>query len=309
MEQLLSENKLCFDCNKNPIRSVSIQNAIFICNNCRIYHEIYGKEISDVKYIYEISNEHDLILLKLGGNRRLSTLLEVNNIDPKTRKIDIYFSKLIDYYRQILKWEAKKQKQLKNPPIDDELMEPCDLIAKSSAEKQIQILESQHNQEESQNSKNSEENLSWEEVGKSVDIYLSSTLEKTREYANQINESQDVQNFKKNSSFVMQQVKNLGEDLIIKVHDYSNKKKDIYESEGIKNALKSTGSDIKKTAVKGLNYLKDLWIKTEVVKQEDPASGFVHVDIQTLPMKDDPDQVQDINNIGIFLDKDSKGET
>lgn len=302
MNQLLFENNQCFDCKQIPVQYVSIQNAVFLCKQCSKLHQLFGEKTSYIKSVNEINNQ-DLILLKLGGNRRLSTLLEVHNINPNTSKLDLYFSKFLEYYRRILSWEAKKEIQLTSPPKEDELLIPYDSTAKESALQAIADMEFQI--DDDLDNTNPEEKLTWEEVAKSVDIYLSTTLEKTKEYASQLNESQDMQNLKKNSTFVIKQVKSLGEELLGKVKDYSSQKKDIYQSQGISHAVKSTGNDIKKTAVKGLNYLKDLWIKTDVMKEDEPASGFIHVDIQSPPTQNENDQVPDINDIVIFEDKDS----
>lgn len=243
-----NSNRRCFDCDSDQVTAVSLRNAIFLCKDCSNSHQVYGALVSKVIPLEELAEGH-LTKLKVGGNKRLATLMEVNQVPVQIPRVDLYFSKLLDYYRRVLQWESKEEKSIGESPVEENLLEPYDQPAYDSAKSACEKLGLDQNHKEAKKDK-------WQELGSSIDKYFTSAVEKGKEYAYKIKESQDVQNFTKNSSYAFGQVATKGKEVFSNVKDYSSKKGEIYKNEGFGNAVKSTGSDIKDCAVTGFNYIK-----------------------------------------------------
>lgn len=119
-EELLkeAENQLCFDCGKTPAHWASVNNAIFLCLNCAGEHRGYGVAISYVRSItIDTWNNNQISMMKHGGNVNLRELLEVYGIDKnKVEKSALYKSRILDFYRRLLKSKFSNDTTFDNTP-------------------------------------------------------------------------------------------------------------------------------------------------------------------------------------------------
>ena len=126
LEKLSNEedNKKCFDCESEPARWTSLNNGIYLCHECSEEHKNIESGINIVKSItLEQWNKNQLNLMKIGGNKRLKKFLEDNNVPKNIDKKTLYNSKLMVYYRKLLKSEAEGELLLEQIPSKEELWE------------------------------------------------------------------------------------------------------------------------------------------------------------------------------------------
>ena len=99
------ENQCCFDCNKQPTQWASVNNAVYLCIQCSGNHRGYGANVSYVRSLtLDNWNDHQIALMKCGGNRNLRELLDIYEIDKnKVDKKVLYSSRLMEFYRRYLK--------------------------------------------------------------------------------------------------------------------------------------------------------------------------------------------------------------
>jgi ADP-ribosylation factor GTPase-activating protein 1 len=98
------DNQICFDCGSKPAKWVSVNNAIFLCLTCSGNHRSLGVNISCIKSAtLDKWNENQTKNVLLGGNTRLADLLERYQIGAETDFKTLYTSKLLDYYRQLVR--------------------------------------------------------------------------------------------------------------------------------------------------------------------------------------------------------------
>ena len=96
------ENKLCAECKSPMPRSVSINNAILLCESCAEKHNELGYNIS---YVRDLKDEWDHYLfafLERGGNSRYIRLSEqyyLKNM-PIEEKLK---TKIMEYYRLLVR--------------------------------------------------------------------------------------------------------------------------------------------------------------------------------------------------------------
>ena len=106
-------NNKCFDCNNKSITHVSINNGIFLCEQCAEKHKRLGKIISNIIPINEEDNwnETKVKYLEKGGNKRLISLLsDTYNIDKNLlNNEELYKSNLLSYYRKLIKAEVNNE--------------------------------------------------------------------------------------------------------------------------------------------------------------------------------------------------------
>ena len=113
----IEENKKCFDCQNEPARWTSVNNGIFLCNECSEEHKNFGLGTNIIKSIsLDQWNKSQLNIMKIGGNKRLKTFLEENNVPKSINKRILYHSKLMVYYRKKLKAEAEGELLLDQLP-------------------------------------------------------------------------------------------------------------------------------------------------------------------------------------------------
>jgi len=117
----IEENKKCFDCQNEPARWTSLNNGIFLCNECSEEHKSFGLGTNIIKSIsLEQWNKNQLNLMKIGGNKRLRAFLESNDVPKNIDKKALYNSKLMVYYRKKLKAEAEGELLLEQLPPKEE---------------------------------------------------------------------------------------------------------------------------------------------------------------------------------------------
>ena len=209
-------NKECFDCSaKNP-EWVSVNNAVFLCKECQIKHRSFGLSVSYIRSIeLDIWKEEQISILKLGGNKRLIDLLQIYNVSKNIKLTDLYFSKLLDYHRKLIKSEIKNEEKPK-APSEEEALEPFDGVKRNnenvinvnkqnSPEDRLlkeNISEKQENKED--------ENSYWNSFGY-VGNYVGSAYNKGKDMVHKIKESEMAQNLKENTNYAYNQIKEKGE--------------------------------------------------------------------------------------------------
>ena len=120
----IEENKKCFDCQNEPARWTSLNNGIFLCNECSEEHKNFGLGTNIIKSIsLDQWNKNQLNIMKIGGNKRLKTFLEENDVPKSINKRTLYHSKLMVYYRKKLKAEADGELLLDQIPPKEEFWE------------------------------------------------------------------------------------------------------------------------------------------------------------------------------------------
>lgn len=119
-------NNICFDCLSNKVDWASINNAVFLCTNCAGEHRSYGVNISFIKSLtLDIWKDNQAKNMSLGGNSRLASLLNIYNIDiTKVNKNQLYNSRLVDFYRKLLKVEGLSLKHDMVLPSKEEALKP-----------------------------------------------------------------------------------------------------------------------------------------------------------------------------------------
>ena len=97
-------NSICFDCGvENPV-FVSINNGIFLCDQCATVHMSFPQGISIIENndLYALS-ENQLKFLSFGGNTRLNDFIldEFPKLENYSQKL-LYKTRGMDYYRKRL---------------------------------------------------------------------------------------------------------------------------------------------------------------------------------------------------------------
>ena len=109
MEGMMSDprNSRCFHCS-DKAKWVSVNNAIFLCNECTKIHKKLGIFYSFVVPLNMKLWQHDMDLIYLGGNTLLRSFLKDYTF-KKWCINDIIKSKAADYYRRLLKSTAENK--------------------------------------------------------------------------------------------------------------------------------------------------------------------------------------------------------
>ena len=125
-EELLKEpdNQVCFDCGKSPAQWASVNNGVYLCINCSGNHRGYGVNISYVRSLtLDKWNDSQIGLMRVGGNKKLRELLEVYKIDKlRIDKEKLYSSKLLDFYRHVLKSKEANELSSKEAPSQEDAL-------------------------------------------------------------------------------------------------------------------------------------------------------------------------------------------
>ena len=111
IEQIKSDqiNNVCFECGVNNPEYISINNGVFICQECIQGHFQFPQEISQIKIndLYSLNN-NEVKKIYLGGNKKL---IEFINFDfPRLKQFPpnvLYKTRAIDYYRKKLEFLVK----------------------------------------------------------------------------------------------------------------------------------------------------------------------------------------------------------
>lgn len=127
-------NGYCVDCLAPNPTFTSVNNAVFICENCANMHKPLGPNISLVKsLINDQFSPEEISLLKIGGNLRFNTLISEYGITSDQNKEFKYHLKIADYYRKLLLAELNKETN----PNEYQMM----LNSKPNPEIGLQIME------------------------------------------------------------------------------------------------------------------------------------------------------------------------
>ena len=99
-------NSFCFDCGSQNISFVSVNNGIFLCNECATVHMSFPQEISLIENsdLYSLT-ELALKYLAYGGNTRLNDFIleEFPKLENYSQKL-LYKTRAMDYYRKRLNY-------------------------------------------------------------------------------------------------------------------------------------------------------------------------------------------------------------
>lgn len=145
------DNRSCIDCSApNPVFT-SLNNAVFLCENCANRHKALGPNISLVKSLINTQfSEDEINLLRVGGNYRFKILLNEYGITRDQDKDFKYHLKIVEYHRKLLVAEANIEKNsdeylqlVENRPTPDRGLQ----IMESANESIIQALQNQNKNE------------------------------------------------------------------------------------------------------------------------------------------------------------------
>lgn len=258
-------NRECFDCGAENPEWVSVNNAIFLCKECQITHRSFGLSVSYIRSIeMDLWKEEQIHMLRLGGNKRLIDLLQIYNIHKNTPKTDLYFSKLLDYHRRLIKSELKKD-QKPIPPADEDALLPFDadkrknqnVVKSDNVQKQVEL--NKLNSEvlvDHQDTKPEDSNRSaWDPIN-SVGKYFEEVVKTGKGYVEKVSESETASKLKSTSAYAYDQVKDKGGYAYEKVRETSG-----VVLEKSKN-IASKGFDYSKDKIELyviFNYLENLW--------------------------------------------------
>ena len=130
----IEDNKKCLDCQAENPTFVSVNNAIFLCENCSKIHKRLGDNISKIKSLIsdELTSE-DIAILKIGGNARYRNFIKEYGIEEEYNKVYKYHLKLSEYYRSLLSAEVNKG----NAPDEYDRL----IHSKPSVEVGLQVIE------------------------------------------------------------------------------------------------------------------------------------------------------------------------
>ena len=101
LQTILSDpnNNRCADCGGSPIKFVSLNNGIFLCENCRSKHSELDPKISNIKLIDEkVLTLEDIKFLALGGNANFEKFTNTYGITAYPSKTK-YNTFAAQYYR------------------------------------------------------------------------------------------------------------------------------------------------------------------------------------------------------------------
>ena len=111
IENIKSEeiNNVCFECGTNNPEYLSINNGVFLCQECVQGHLKFPQEISQIiiNDLYSL-NTNEVKKLYFGGNKKL---IEFINFDfPRLKQFPpniLYLTRAVDYYRKRLEFYVK----------------------------------------------------------------------------------------------------------------------------------------------------------------------------------------------------------
>ena len=233
-------NNKCLDCLAENPTFASINNAVFLCENCANIHKRLGTNISIIKSLTKDEfTPEEISILKIGGNKRFNDFVKEYGIKEDQNKEFKYHLKLAEYYRLLLLTEINKEK---NPNEYEQLINN-----KPNPEIGLQLMESvtvesikQANQPQNEIAKDVSNIASkigsfFSSIGQKVsEVYQSSGMsQKVDEAKEKISES--VKNFGENHPSIKNAADKTGEALK-SAKDYTaetiNK---VIESETFKN--------------------------------------------------------------------------
>lgn len=92
-------NNKCADCQSEPIKYASVNNAIFLCENCAKEHLELGESTSNIKLATEeILSLKEISLFTIGGNEKFRNYMQNYNLNEFPIKLK-YKTNAAEYYR------------------------------------------------------------------------------------------------------------------------------------------------------------------------------------------------------------------
>jgi len=280
-------NKTCNDCGKNDPRWCSINNSVLICSSCARIHKKFNEKISKIKSL-EVDEwtKDEILFLKLGGNEKFSNMIKSYNIPlTKDNLAYKYYTKVAQYYRDILVAESKKENI--NNIVKPSLKEGIELLYKDEFSNLLNELngvkinenneKSQINQNDNNNSTNKTEistnnntkNSSWvNRMLNRFNPYASNQNSQNDQNNQNIQSSQNNQNNKPNT--YKGTILNITSNMMYALNGIKEKAKEIDYKEKIKLAgeyVYDKGAKIHNSETfKGLSNV--LWAGIGTIKEK-----------------------------------------
>ena len=233
-------NNKCIDCLAENPTFASINNAVFLCENCANIHKRLGTNISIIKSLTKDEfTPEEISILKIGGNKRFNDFVKEYGIKEDQNKEFKYHLKLAEYYRLLLLTEINKEK---NPNEYEQLINN-----KPNPEIGLQLMNSvtvesiqQANQPQNEIVKDVSSIASkigsfFSSVGQKVsEVYESSGLSQKVDAAKE-KISEGVRNFQENHPSVKSAAEKTGEALNAAKNITTETINKVIESETFKN--------------------------------------------------------------------------
>ena len=218
-EQIFSKvgNRKCFDCGEENPLWVSLNNSILLCKECQVQHRSYGISVSYIKSIeLDFWKEDQIALLKSGGNDRLRELMSLYSVKQSTDRHQLYYSKLLDYYRRLLRAELKNETR-PVPPLDEEAL----ISIEENSDKNNENININPHDDYNKSDNNFDYSESNENVNKNTNSgitgYFSTVWNKTLDVAsdvkNQIDKTGITEKLKDTTNYVITKAKEGGSEV------------------------------------------------------------------------------------------------
>ena len=253
----IPSNRVCVDCNKENPTNVSLNNSVFVCNECAEIHKKLPSTISSIKSLSDTFSAEEIIILSIGGNARFNALLAEYGISTLTspNKEFKYVLKISEYYRNLLKAELYKTE---NPQNYNNIIN-----SKPSNEEGLQLIDSIKTGEFLEQAKNHFKDA-FNKVSSVFEAIGSVIKEKMKEkgYDKKIEETEKtikekVDKFKADHPEIQQTAEKCAENAK-KAQDYLiDKGREVYQSEKCQNLLKSAQEEFSKIKVKAEEIYKE----------------------------------------------------
>jgi len=115
----MKANSICFDCKdeEKEIKAVSLNNGVFLCEDCSEIHKQADKAISLIRPIdADFWNQYQINKLTFGGNEKLQSYLVYYQLQECTDFKKRYHSVALQYYRSKLQAFSSNQSFSESQP-------------------------------------------------------------------------------------------------------------------------------------------------------------------------------------------------
>ena len=145
-------NSQCFDCDNKPAHWASINNGVYLCLDCSGEHRGFGISCSYIKSVtLDQWTPNQVAFMRVGGNERLKTFLLSHDMPDYLDKKQIYCSKLMSYYRRMLKAEANNEMFCEPMPSQENYWDESSIEEKDNNSKYMNNLFSNKNYSNNKN--------------------------------------------------------------------------------------------------------------------------------------------------------------